>query len=213
VSALAIGGLAPLSTCDWPGKLVATVFAQGCPWDCVYCHNPDLIDPRATGAMAWEEVLDLLRRRRGLLDAVVFSGGEPTRQDLAPAIADARALGFGVGLHTSGAYPKRLAALLPLVDWVGFDVKALPSEVDSITRVTASSSKMVRSLDLLLASGTDYQVRTTWGPGVMARREAERVRDWARRRGARDPVLQEVRTAGARPDFAEAFARAARASG
>src|SRR5690606_23524770 len=62
---LAIAGLVPLSTCDWPGKLVATVFLQGCPWQCTYCHNPDLISPRTPGQVPFERVRELLAKRRG----------------------------------------------------------------------------------------------------------------------------------------------------
>jgi pyruvate formate lyase activating enzyme len=203
--ALAIAGLAPLSTCDWPGRLVATVFLQGCPWDCLYCHNPDLIDPRRPGSVPWADVRALLDRRRGLLDGVVFSGGEPTRQDLGGAIREAKAMGFLVGLHTMGAYPRRLGELLALVDWVGFDVKALPGAVEAVARTPGSSRRMVASLDLLIASGTPHQVRTTWGPGVMPREDAERVRDWALARGAGDAVLQDVRPDGARPEFKAAY--------
>ncbi|MDR2380980.1 MAG: hypothetical protein LBE08_07380, partial [Bifidobacteriaceae bacterium] len=65
---LLIAGLAKLSTCDWPGRLVATVFLQGCPWRCGYCQNPGLIDCRAPGQLAWEDVVGWLERRRGLLD-------------------------------------------------------------------------------------------------------------------------------------------------
>ena len=72
---LQIAGLVPLSTVDWPGQLAATLFLQGCPWRCHYCHNRAILDPRTPGTVAWSEVRDLLERRRGLLDAVVFSGG------------------------------------------------------------------------------------------------------------------------------------------
>jgi pyruvate formate lyase activating enzyme len=187
--------------------LTATVFAQGCPWDCLYCHNPDLIDPRRPGGISWGAVIDLLARRRGLLDGLVFSGGEPTRQDLRDAIVQVKAMGFGVGLHTMGAFPGRLAQVLPLVDWVGFDVKARPADLAAITRRAGADRTMTESLDLLLASGVAYQVRTTWGPGVMSRADAEAVQAWARGRGAVDPVLQAVRPDGARPDFAAALAR------
>ena len=122
---LAIAGLVPLSTCDWPGKLVATVFLQGCPWQCTYCHNPDLISPRTPGQVPFERVRELLAKRRGLLDGVVFSGGEPTRQRaLGSAMREVRELGFGVGLHTGGSYPARLREVIGLVDWVGIDIKA-----------------------------------------------------------------------------------------
>ncbi|MDR1151258.1 MAG: anaerobic ribonucleoside-triphosphate reductase activating protein [Bifidobacteriaceae bacterium] len=205
---LALGGLTPLSTCDWPGKLVATVFCQGCPWNCVYCHNPNLIDPRRPGTVAWDDVLDLLKRRVGLLDALVFSGGEPTRQDLRDAIVQVKNLGFEVGLHTMGAYPRRLAELLPLIDWVGFDVKAAPGQAEEITRTSGATGAMETSLELLVASGVPHQVRTTWGPGVMSRERAEEARAWARSRGVADPVLQDVRTEGTRPPFARAYALA-----
>jgi pyruvate formate lyase activating enzyme len=164
-----------------------------------------LIDPRVPGAVAWQDVMALLDKRIGLLDGVVFSGGEPTRQDLRAAIVQVRDLGFGVGLHTMGAYPRRLAELLPLVDWVGFDVKATPSEAPALVRAPGAARAMRASLDLLLASGVDYQVRTTWGPGTIARGQAEAAQAWARSRGAVGPVLQDVRPNGARPEFAAAY--------
>jgi pyruvate formate lyase activating enzyme len=154
----------------------------------------------------WDDVAEFLAGRRGLLDAVVFSGGEPTRQDLRAAIVHVKELGFAVGLHTMGAYPRRLAELLPLVDWVGFDVKAAPDELEAITRTAGAAATMRTSLDLLIASGVPYQVRTTWGPGVMTRDQAERARAWARSRGAAGPVLQDVRPDGTRPEFEAAFA-------
>ncbi len=84
-ASLRVGGLSPHSSCDWPGQLVATVFAQGCPWACAYCHNPHLLPARGSDEIAWEEVLAFLRTRRGLLDGVVFTGGEPTLQEALPA--------------------------------------------------------------------------------------------------------------------------------
>lgn len=142
---LAIADLTPLSTCDWSGRLVATAFLQGCPWRCGYCHNPDLLDPGIAGRVPWARVRDLLRRRRGLIDAVVFAGGEPTRQAaLACAVDEVRAAGFAVGLHTAGAYPSRLAGLLPQLDWVGLDIKALPEQYGAVTGVAAFGGAGVR---------------------------------------------------------------------
>lgn len=192
--ALAIAGLTPLSTCDWPGRLVATVFLQGCPWRCAYCHNPALLDPRAPGVVPWAAVRDLLARRAGLLDGVVFSGGEPTRQaGLAAAMAQVRAAGFGVGLHTSGAYPRRLADVLPLVDWVGLDVKAPADRYAAVTGVVGSSGRAFAALDLVLAAGVAVQVRTTVDPAVLTADDVARLRAALAARGAPEPVLQEVR--------------------
>lgn len=128
---LKIGGIQAFSSVDWPGKLVATVFCQGCPWDCPYCHNPSLRPSQSPELVDEAQLWGLLEARRGLLDAVVFSGGEACRQrELLAAARRVRELGFEVGLHTCGAYPRRLAALLEaqLVDWVGLDYKALPGE-------------------------------------------------------------------------------------
>ena len=127
-SDLQIAGLTPMSSVDWPGKFVATVFTQGCPWACPYCHNQAIIDPKIPGVVSWERVEELLGRRRGLLDGVVFSGGEATRQlAVLPAMQRVRELGFEVGLHTAGPYPARLREILRtgLVDWVGIDIKAM----------------------------------------------------------------------------------------
>jgi len=211
---LAIAGLTPLSTCDWPGRLVATVFLQGCPWACTYCHNPDLLDPRAPGVVAWARVRELLRRRVGLLDGVVFSGGEPTRQaGLADAMRQVREAGYGVGLHTGGAYPRRLAAVLPLVDWVGLDVKAPPELYTAITGVASSADRAYASLRLVLDAGVPVQVRTTVDPTVMDDDDVARLGALLGELGVGDHVLQTVRTDGVRPGYAAALlARRALAS-
>jgi pyruvate formate lyase activating enzyme len=205
-TSLVIGGLAKLSSCDWPGRLVATVFLQGCPWRCTYCQNPELMDPRAAGSMGWEEVMDHLRRRRGLLDGIVLSGGEPTRQlGLGAALDEARELGFATGLHTAGAYPARLARVLPSLDWVGLDLKAPPGRYGAVTGVAGSGSKVLESLALVVASGVDHEVRMTVDPTVHTAADVDRVVDVARAAGAARVVLQEARAEGARPEFAAAL--------
>ena len=206
-SDLQIAGLAPLSTCDWPGRLVATVFLQGCPLSCGYCHNPDLIDPRVPGAMNWSEVTELLRRRRGLLDGVVFSGGEPTRQPaLAAAALEVREQGFGVGLHTAGTYPRRLAELLPLCDWVGLDIKAPERLSTAVTGVAGAVGLAFACLRLALESGVSLQVRTTVDPTTMDRDDVAELCTRLRDLGVVDHVLQEVRPVGTRREYAARLA-------
>lgn len=173
---LRIAGVTAFSTVDWPGMMAATLFLQGCPWDCFYCHNPALIDPRTAGVYSWADVTDLLCDRIGLLDAVVFSGGEPTMQrGLIPAMKMVRALGFEVGLHTAGTYPSLLAKVLPFVDWVGLDIKSTREEYTGVTGRARSGENAWRSLELVLAhnmlrAGTkrplDYEVRTTVHPAA-----------------------------------------------
>lgn len=157
-----IGGIQPWSSCDWPGELVATVFTQGCSWACPYCHNPHLRCPQGDGRMAFSEVLTFLKNRRGLLDGVVISGGEPLLQkNLPEAVKEIRKLGFKTGLHTGGAVPERFQTVLPLLDWVGFDIKAPFDEYESITGVKGSGVVAREALTILLESGVPFQLRTT----------------------------------------------------
>ena len=136
---LRIGGFVPFTATDYPDHLAAVVFCQGCPWRCVYCHNPHLLPARGEAQHPWVSIAAFLETRRGLLDAVVFSGGEPTFQDALPAaMRSVRDMGFKVGLHTAGIYPRKLAAVLPLVDWIGIDVKAPFESYERVTGVSKS---------------------------------------------------------------------------
>lgn len=173
------------------------VFCQGCPWRCRYCHNPHLIPREAEGLTSWSEVEAFLQRRRGLLDAVVFSGGEPTLQPgLAQACQTARALGFKVGLHTAGPYPERLAEVLPLVDWVGLDIKARFEMYQAITGVPGSGARARESLDLLLAVGVSYEVRTTVHPALLDGAQALILARDLARLGVRNYAVQVFRPQG-----------------
>jgi pyruvate formate lyase activating enzyme len=158
---LRLGGLTPLSASDYPDKLAAVVFCQGCAWRCSYCHNPHLLGKRSEREIAWADVVSFLRRRRGLLDAVVFSGGEPTLQaSLASAMRDAKALGYLVGLHTAGIVPRRLKEILPLVDWVSMDLKTDFHRHHEITGVANSGERARQSYELIRASGVACEFHT-----------------------------------------------------
>ncbi len=192
---LAIAGLARLSVCDWPGRLVATVFTQGCPWRCTYCHNPELIDSRRPGVVPWVQVWAHLHARVGLLDGVVFSGGEPTLQDgLGSAVDQVRELGFAVGLHTSGVRPGPLAALLPRLDWVGLDIKGQADGYPAITGSRTSWPRVRRSLEAVLAAGVDYEVRVTVDAEHHTVAHLAALVDGLQREGVATIVLQERRT-------------------
>ena len=152
---LAIAGLVPLSTVDWPGKLAAVVFLQGCPLACPYCQNEAILDPKVPGAVPWSQVEALLARRAGLLDGVVLTGGEALRQaGVVDAARRVREMGFGVGLHTAGAYPRALVKTLPHTDWVGIDVKAMPDDYAAATGFGAGA-KAWQSLDAVLEASAE----------------------------------------------------------
>jgi pyruvate formate lyase activating enzyme len=192
-----VGGVTPFTATDFPGKLAAVVFMQGCPWRCGYCHNPHLQPRRGDGAVPWPQVMDLLRRRAGLIDAVVFSGGEPTLDPmLGDAISEVRGLGFEVGLHTAGAYPKRLAALLPLLDWVGIDVKAPFDRYASVTGIANSGRHARASAEAVLASGVAHEFRTTLHPALLEENEIFELAKMLAKMGAKNYALQIFRTIG-----------------
>lgn len=158
---LRVGGLTRLSAIDYPGKLAAVIYCQGCAWRCAYCHNPELQPARGGYEMPWAEVREFLERRRGLLDAVVFSGGEPTLQrGLAAAMREVKAMGYSIGLHTAGIVPGRLAAVLPLVDWVAMDLKGGFEAHARVTRVPGSGRRAQRSYEFIRASGVAREFHT-----------------------------------------------------
>ncbi len=188
---LRVGGLTRLTTIDFPGRLAAVVFCQGCPWRCGDCHSPDLLDATQPGALDWDEVLAFLQSRRGLLDGVVFSGGEPLAQSgLVAALQQVRGMGFATALHTGGMYPQQLAAALPHLDWVGLDIKGPWARIPAITGVPGSGDKVRQSLALLLASGVAHEGRSTWHPGLYSLAELQALGEALQQQGLRDWWLQ-----------------------
>ncbi|MFT3666764.1 anaerobic ribonucleoside-triphosphate reductase activating protein [Piscinibacter sp.] len=198
---LRVGGLAPFTSIDYPGKLSAVVFVQGCPWRCGYCHNPHLQARGAATGPAWAETLAWLQRRVGLLDAVVFSGGEPTIDPaLGAAMDEARALGLAIGLHSGGIHPRRLREVLPRADWIGLDVKApLDDDTlhDRITGVAGSAAAAREGLDAVLDANIAHEARSTVHPALFDEAALLRLAEGLARRGVKRYAVQIARPAGA----------------
>lgn len=200
---LPVAGIIPFSTVDWPGKITITVFTQGCPLRCVYCHNPSL-QSFAPGAQDFSTALDLAAQQRSLIDAVVISGGEPTAMPgLGAAIDAVHDVGLPVGLHTCGYRPAQIAALLAepasTPDWVGLDIKALPRHMPAVTGCAQRlSGRAWESLRLLQAARVDVQVRTTlWAGSVIAKHLPE-LQALVRQAGF-ELVVQQARAADGSP--------------
>ncbi|XKE45374.1 anaerobic ribonucleoside-triphosphate reductase activating protein [Halomonas organivorans] len=157
--------LARFTTLDaeaFPGRRSAVIYLQGCPLQCGYCENGTMMAPRRGESGEWEAVETYLASRLDRLDAVVFSGGEPTlHADLPEAVARVRGLGLSVGLHTAGPYPERLARLLPWLDWVALDVKGRGHDFDRIGGRPGVWRRHARSLEALLAGDVAFECRTT----------------------------------------------------
>jgi anaerobic ribonucleoside-triphosphate reductase activating protein len=195
-STLSIGGFIPFSTLDFPGHLAAVIFCQGCPWRCGYCHNSHLSDFQVKPLLSWHKVESFLQRRQGLLDAVVFSGGEPTSQKgLLEAIQCVRNLGFKVALHTAGVNSNILAKLLPYLDWVGFDIKAPFARYAMITGVKDSGVHPKKSAKLILESGIAHEFRTTVHPKLLNEKVLLELATTLADLGVQRYVLQDCRTA------------------
>lgn len=160
---LQIASYETMSTVDWPGEICSTIFCQGCPWKCNYCFNKDIINPRVAGKIPFQNVIDHLNKRKGILTGVVFSGGDALLQgqETIKAMSIIKDMGFKIGLHCDGAYPATLLKTLPLLDWVGLDIKALPQDYTEVTARGNSGVKAYKSLNILLDSDVDFEVRTT----------------------------------------------------
>lgn len=155
---------------------------------------------RSDAPISWSSILDFLGGRRGLLDAVVFSGGEPTLQPaILDAVEDVRKLGFRVGLHTAGMTPDRFELLLPSLDWVGFDVKAPFYAYSRITGAERSGTDALVSLLLLVKSGVPYEVRTTVHPSLLTMEDMLELRDQLVSLGVTHYAIQSYRSQGVRP--------------
>ena len=160
-----LGGLQKFSLVDYPGKTCAILFTRGCNFRCPYCHNPELVWPQQyTPEIPLEGVLDFLRQRRGLLEAVTLTGGEPTLQADLPAVARAiKEMGFALKLDSNGSRPAVLRELIGagLVDYVAMDVKAPLSQYARVCSADVSVALIRESIALLLQGRVDYEFRTT----------------------------------------------------
>lgn len=155
-----IGGLQKTTLLDFPGKVSAVVFTQGCNFLCPYCHNPDLVFGRQE-PLALAEVLSFLARRKNVLEGVVISGGEPTLHTGLPAFCAAlKSLGYAIKLDTNGGRPDVLRALLAarLLDYVAMDVKGNPWRYPEALGA-AIGDAAARSMKILRDSGVEHEFR------------------------------------------------------
>ncbi len=153
------------SKVDYPGKLSAVFFSQGCHWNCSYCQYETLRPSHVVSTLSMADLKPFLEKRKNKLDAIVFSGGEPLLQfGLPEAMSFVREMGYLVGLHTAGSMPKRLEKCLPFLDWVGLDVKHLPEYYEELIGVPIDPERVFESIELLKKSGVEFECRTTVHP-------------------------------------------------
>ena len=155
-----IHGLQKMTLLDFPGRVACTVFLGGCDFRCPFCHNFELVDGTAPPLMDDAELLAFLEKRRGLLDGVAFTGGEPClHRDLPELMRKIRALGFGVKLDTNGFHPDLLGQILDegLADYVAMDVKNSPAKYAGTCGLLELDLAPAReSIRLIMAHGAGY---------------------------------------------------------
>lgn len=160
-----LGGLQKITLLDFPGAVACTVFTSGCNLRCPFCHNSPLIGKLPDEELISEkDLFDLLKKRKGVLDGVAVTGGEPLMQpDIEQFIKKIKDEGFKVKLDTNGTYPDKLKGLIEkgLVDYVAMDIKAPLDKYKTVGGTEVFNDKIKESVDILLKSSIPYEFRTT----------------------------------------------------
>lgn len=160
-----IGGLHKTSLIDYPGKISAVIYTQGCNFRCPFCHNPELVDPDLfQGTFDIEEIFTFLSKRKGRLEGVVVTGGEPLMHKETPDfLKRIKDMGYLVKLDTNGCFPDRLEYVLDnnLVDFIAMDFKAPYDKYQELTGVDVDIDKIKKSVELIREKAPDYEFRTT----------------------------------------------------
>ena len=187
-----IHGLQKMTLLDFPGRVAATVFLGGCDFRCPFCHNFELVDGSAPAVMDDGQLFDFLKKRRGLLDGVAITGGEPClRPDLPDLLRGIRSLGYAVKLDTNGAHPDRLREILDadLAQYVAMDIKNSPAKYAATAGLDSVNLDSVReSVSILMSGPADYEFRTTVVAELHDTADFEDIGRWIR--GARRYFLQ-----------------------
>ena len=171
-----IGGVEPCSLSDFPNTVAAVLFTQGCNFRCAYCHNRALISQE--GGVSPQGALELIWGRRGRLQGVVVTGGEPTLQPgLASLLALLKGWDLRVKLDTNGSNPETLQGLISqgLVDFIAMDVKAPPGRYHRVTGPGIDEEPVWRSIKMVASSGVPHLFRTTWDRELLSPQEVEAI--------------------------------------
>lgn len=193
-----IGGLQKSTLIDYPGKVAATVFTLGCNYHCPFCQNPELVDAekiKQQPQIKTEAFFDFLKSRQGLLDGICITGGEPLiQQDIFDFIKRIKKQGFLVKLDTNGSQPAKLKKLFQknLLDFVAMDIKSSQENYSKAVGAKVNLKNIQKSIDLIRQSGMDYEFRTTVAPGIIDKKEIEKIGQWLQ--GAKKFALQQFRT-------------------
>lgn len=190
-----IKGIQKTSLIDYPNKICSVIFLSGCDFRCPYCQNPDLINsPDKLQDINEKEFLEFIASRKGLIDGVCITGGEPTiHEDLPKLIKNIKKMGFLVKLDTNGNNPKVIEKLIgkKLIDFIAMDIKAPLNKYKNVARVNVNVKRIKRSIDIIMSSNIDYEFRTTVLPVLHTKGDILEIAKMIK--GAKKYYLQQFR--------------------
>lgn len=191
-----LGGYQKLTLIDFPGTIATTVFTVGCSFRCGFCHNPELVIKSQFPALnnLEEEFFAHLAKRKGKLEGVCITGGEPTIQsDIIEFIKKIKAMGFKVKLDSNGTRPDVLRKVIneKLVDFIAMDIKSSPENYSKTVGLKADIERIKLSVKLIMSSKIPYEFRTTVVPGIHSEQDFMEIAKWIK--GAKAYYLQEYR--------------------
>ncbi|MGF3554430.1 MAG: anaerobic ribonucleoside-triphosphate reductase activating protein, partial [Thermoplasmatota archaeon] len=186
-----IGGFLKTSLLDYPGFISAIIWTVGCNFRCPFCYNKDLVLGNVE-FISKQEILSYLEKRKGMLEAVVITGGEPLLQeDVLVFASEIKKLGYLLKIDTNGSYPEKLQELVnkKLVDYVAMDVKAPKEKYDKTTGVKTDLKKIEKSIEIIKNDAPDYEFRTTFVPQLLKKEDIVKIAKWLE--GAKNFYLQQ----------------------
>lgn len=174
------GGFQKTSLLDYPDRISAIVWTVGCNFKCPFCYNKTLVEG-SVELIPEGEILSFLKKRKGMLEALSISGGEPLLQkDIADFTAKVKKLGYLVKIDTNGMFPEVLKELIDrnLVDYVSMDVKAPKEKYDKLAGVKTDIKKIEKSIELIKKSAPGYEFKTTFAPGLLKKEDIVDIAKW-----------------------------------
>ena len=188
-----IGGFQKTSLLDYPDYLSAIVWTQDCNFKCPFCYNRNLVMGKEK-SIDENEVLFYLKKRQGMIEGLVISGGEPFLQkDFKDFIEKVKKLGYLVNIDTNGSFPDKLKELIEekKVDYISMDVKAPKNKYDKLSGIKTDISKIQKSIDLIKNKASDYEFRTTFVPDLLKKEDIVEIGKWLD--GSKNYYLQQFK--------------------
>lgn len=189
-----IGGLQKTSLLDYPKTISAIIWTVGCNCRCPFCYNKDIVFGN-TGLIPEDEVISFLEKRKGMLEGLVITGGEPLMQeDTVDFISKVKKLGYLVKIDTNGAYPEALKELIDKkqVNYIAMDVKAPIDKYEVLTGIKADIKKIKESIELIKNSKIDYEFRTTAIPEYLSKKDILDIAKWLK--GSKKFYIQQFKS-------------------